>query len=349
MVPEFSLLNTDKTLYIDNVPDAFYRAMQTDSSLLVIIQNKLTNNNILINDLTKFNMNSIIIQLSYNTTQLEYFKKLFPKLNSFNENNTNLILIKDSDILNNWDLTNHSWLSIEQYLESYFRTDNNNSKTIAQQTFQPSRLNYDEMELIRIKKLIYQDKREKHFEVIYKDNNNNNNINRCTNSNKVSKNYNNSSKGKNHTLRIKLDDASTIVHTFNSCTDSLLTVKKYIEIVTGKPIPIDFSFHNVLPKRKYTKQEELQSLNSLNLITKSSLYLFKNKEYIRELRRSRDASQDFKYINICISKIKSLLQFMRLIKRETTIGSPTHNMNSKYSLSNNVRHGSSCPFNDHLP
>ncbi|CAB4254547.1 similar to Saccharomyces cerevisiae YJL048C UBX6 UBX (ubiquitin regulatory X) domain-containing protein that interacts with Cdc48p [Maudiozyma barnettii] len=348
MIPEFSLSNIGETTFINNVPHAFYRALQTDLPLLIIIQNQEndddSNHVVSRKDLTIFKDKLIMMCLYYGTTELDNFKRLFPNTIISQNNDSYIILMKGSNVLNNWDLTQYSWPTIKNDLKKKFNIINESISVKFSKT-QNFQLTYREKELNRIKYLINQDKLERQCENFLEPNNHN-----VINIKKSNSNYditdNENAKCK---LRIKLNDASTIEHTFNSCTDSLLTVKKYIEIVTGKRIPSDFAFHHVLPKRRFSDQEELQSLNSLNLKPNSALFLFKNKEYIRELRRSRDASQDFKYINICINKIKQLLQFMHLRKKETTIGTFSSTINSKYFIRKNIRPAPSYPFNDHLP
>ncbi|GMM54798.1 hypothetical protein DAKH74_014140 [Maudiozyma humilis] len=158
-------------------------------------------------------------------------------------------------------------------------------------------------------------------------------------------------------LRIKLDDSTFVEHSFNACTTSLKDVKEYVANVLDKKLARDLAFHSVLPKRRYTKTEERMSLNTLDLMPRSTLYLLKNKKYIRELRRTRDASQDFKYIMFCVNKIRSMFHIFPMISRSRTTRAHNGGIHTKSfttaSGSGIDRLGSaqsgSCHFNNPLP
>ena len=133
-----------------------------------------------------------------------------------------------------------------------------------------------------------------------------------------------------YTLRIKLDDSSCVEHAFNPCTTSLKDVKAYVANVLNRKLAYDLAFYNVWPKRRYSKTQERMSLNTLNLKPRSTLYLLENREYIRELRRTRNVSQDFKYIMFCVNKIRSMFRVFPLGGRRKAIRSRSNTeMHSK--------------------
>lgn len=338
--PQTQLMNNE--MFIEDIPNAFYLSLQTDTPILIHFKEEI-NESIPLNNLSKFQDKLIIINLVINSTQFNNFKRLFPNyFNLYDIENYNLLLLNNNyDVISKWNVSLiNSTNSIQLYLEVYLNINNETNNTCKQIEL---RHEYKQNEVKRIKSLIHQDKINRHTSgsnvnlqnIITKDNilSTPHITNECT-------------------LRIKLNDSSVIVHTFNSCTDSLTTVKKYIEIVTGNKIPSDVSFHKVLPKRRYSNQEELQSLNSLDLLPRSSLYLIKNKEYIRELRRHRDSSQDLKYIFFFIEIFRKLFQFLHLNSLISSTKNKNHSnivINCKSYLGDDIRRNPSFPFNDHLP
>lgn len=335
---------TTNEIFIEDIPNAFYHSIQTDCPILIYFEENI-NDSIPLNNISKFQNRLIIVNLIINSTQFYNFKRLFPNYFKFYDiENYNVLLLNNNNIIKKWKISQHESSNyLQSYLEDYLFIKKVTATTCNKIEL---RRNYKQNELERIKSLIHQDEINRHNE--------NSNI---ISQHKIIKDniIFNSTNGNNNecTLRIKLNDSSIIEHTFNSCTDSLATVKKYIEIVTGNKVPSDVSFHKVLPKRRYNKQEELQSLNSLDLLPRSALYLLKNKEYIRELRRHRDSSQDLKYIFFFIEKFKKLFQFMHFNQSKSFSKNKnvTNNyINSKsYLGNNNLRRDRSFAFNDHLP
>lgn len=339
--PQTQLINNE--LFFEDIPNAFYCSIQTDNPILIYFKNDI-NESIPLNNTTKFQNKLIIINLIINSTQFNNFKRLFPNyFNLYDFEDYNLLLLNNKHkIVNKWNISQCKKAnSIQLYLEDYLNISIETDNTCNQVELQH---NYKHYELERIKSLIHQDQINRNID------DSKTHLPNKTNKYNIASHSPNSNKC---TLSIKLQDSSVIVHTFNFCTDNLVSVKKYIEIVTGNKIPSNVSFHKVLPKRRYSKQEELQSLNSLNLLPRSALYLIKNKEYIRELRRHRDSSQDLKYIFYFINIFKNLFQFLHLIIPRSSIKNKNDKnnniINSKSYSSDDIRRNPSFAFNDHLP
>lgn len=270
---QLQVVQENSFLKVDTA-EAIYNSTQTGKPLIVIISDTSGNDFLNLDDLKLFEDMAIWLEINRSSTQFDMFTNLFPQIGK--EMESSIAIIEDGKLINLIKL--YESVNIINILNDYFQLDINDQ--IEENSTTKSRTK-NISEYKRVGLLIDNDKVENLSNTKIQQSN------ECT-------------------LRIKLDDSKTITHTFNSCTNNLKDVKEYIETITNKKIPRYHSFHRVLPKKRFNGLDELKSLNTLDLMPRSTLYLIKNRGIIRELRRTRDSSQDFKYISFFIMFLRNV-------------------------------------------
>ncbi|KAG0653829.1 hypothetical protein C6P45_003631, partial [Maudiozyma exigua] len=116
--PDTQLTNNE--IFIEDIPNAFYHSIQTDSPILIYFKENF-NDPIPLENISKFQNRLIIVNLIINSTQFHNFKRLFPNYFKFYEiENYDVLLLNNNDITKKWKISQYeSSHDIQQYLEDY--------------------------------------------------------------------------------------------------------------------------------------------------------------------------------------------------------------------------------------